>query len=155
MEMEAPYYTSLAAAFVRGKLGFAPDAASPSAEDLIQLGLRAGLRLHKFKRTMELRRVRRVLGALRGLAPTSLLDIGSGRGTFLWPLVDAFPTLPITALDRDARRIADITAVRAGGADSVAAVLAGAAPLAVAHGPVHRVHFAQGPQHHPPAACPP
>src|SRR5260370_40209752 len=70
MEMEAPYYTSLAAAFVRGKLGFAPDAASPSAEDLIQLGLRAGLRLHKFKRTMELRRRRRAVGgAGRRCAP--------------------------------------------------------------------------------------
>jgi hypothetical protein len=89
MEMEAPYYISLAAAFVRGKLSLAPDAASPSDDELIQLGLRAGLRLHKFKRTMELRRVRCILGALRGLAPTSLLDIGSGRGTFLWLLLDA------------------------------------------------------------------
>ena len=49
-------------------------------------------KLHKFKRIDELPRVRRVIGMLRGaLRPTSLLDVGSGRGAFLWPLLDAFP----------------------------------------------------------------
>src|SRR5260221_5430413 len=112
MEMEAPYYTSLAAAFVRGKLGFAPDAASPSAEDLIQLGLRAGLRLHKFKRTMELRRGRRVFGALTGLAPTSLLGIWSGRGAVLSALVGGRSTPPPSPLPPGAPPSARSTAVR-------------------------------------------
>ena len=34
-----------------------------------------------------------------GIQPTSLLDIGSGRGTFLWPLLDTLPTLPVIAID--------------------------------------------------------
>ncbi len=97
--------------------------------------------------------MRRVLGALRGLAPTSLLDIGSGRGTFLWPLVDAFPTLPITALDRDARRIADITAVRAGGADSVTAVRGDAARLAFADATFDGVTMLEVLEHIPDAPC--
>ncbi|HTU19696.1 MAG TPA: class I SAM-dependent methyltransferase [Gemmataceae bacterium] len=106
------YYLDFAAAFVRGKMTNAPDL--PPAE-IVRLGLKAGLRLHKFKRTSELPRVRKVLGMLRGLAPCDLLDIGSGRGVFLWPLLDAFPWLTVTALDRHARRIEDIHAVRRGG----------------------------------------
>jgi ubiquinone/menaquinone biosynthesis C-methylase UbiE len=106
------YFTDLAAAFVRGKLPAAP--ALPPAE-LVRFGLAAGLRLHKFKRTSGLPRVRKVLGVLRGLAPTDLLDIGSGRGVFLWPLLDAFPTLPVMAIDRRPDRVADLQAVAAGG----------------------------------------
>ena len=84
-------------------------------ERLIALGLAAGLRLHRFKRTMGLPRVQRVLGALKSLAPADLLDIGSGRGAFLWPLLDAFPALPVTAVDRDTQRLDVLTAVQDGG----------------------------------------
>jgi hypothetical protein len=83
------YFTDLATAFVRGRL------VHPNAT--IQDGLNAGLRLHKFKVNSELPRVQRILGILRGLAPESLLDIGSGRGTFLWPLLAAFPELRVGA----------------------------------------------------------
>src|SRR5262245_40225561 len=87
-EDDGRYYAELAAAFVRGKLGITGDL---SSEELIGLGRERGLRLHKFKRQAELPRVRRVLGILQGLAPAGLLDIGSGRGAFLWPLLDSFP----------------------------------------------------------------
>jgi ubiquinone/menaquinone biosynthesis C-methylase UbiE len=107
------YFTRLAAAYVRGKLGgLAPQLAG---DELIAAGLAAGLRLHKFKRNAELPRVRKVLGVLRGLAPESLLDVGSGRGTFLWPLLDAFPELRVTSVDVNPVRVADITAVSVGG----------------------------------------
>ena len=84
-------------------------------EELVQVGLQAGLRLHRFKRTADLPRVRKVLGILRGLGPESVLDIGSGRGVFLWPLLDAFPWLPVTAIDRSSHRVAHLRAVAAGG----------------------------------------
>src|SRR5688572_14232711 len=98
------YYTDLAAAFVRGKIGGSGEL---SSEELIGLGKDRGLRLHKFKRQAELPRVRKVLGVLQGLAPASLLDMGSGRGAFLWPLLDAFPHLEVIALDHNPTRVAD------------------------------------------------
>ena len=103
------YFTRLAAAYVRGKLGREAPGLTP--EELISEGLAGGLRLHKFKRNTELPRVRKVLGILRGLSPASLLDVGSGRGTFLWPLLDAFPWLEVTAVDVNPVRVADIEAV--------------------------------------------
>jgi SAM-dependent methyltransferase len=106
------YYTDLAAAYVRGKLPHAPPL---PAVELVAAGVKAGLRLHRFKRTSGLPRVRKVLGVVRGLAPESLLDIGSGRGVFLWPLLDAFPALPVLAVDARADRVADLQAVATGG----------------------------------------
>jgi len=53
-----------------------------TAEATLEDGISAGLRLHKFKANSELPPVRRVLGILQRLSPNSLLDIGSGRGTF-------------------------------------------------------------------------
>lgn len=129
MTVTREYYQTLAAAYVRGKLTnasiraaypqlFAQPLEALSAEEVgqvIQLGLDHGLRLHRFKRTMDLPRVRRVLGLLRGLQPESLLDVGSGRGAFLWPLLDAFPTLSVTTIDLLDYRVADMQAMRGGG----------------------------------------
>lgn len=103
------YYEELALSFVRGRLG------DPVAT--LDDGLNAGLRLHKFKTNTELPRVQKVLGILRGLQPASLLDIGSGRGTFLWPMLAAFPGVPVTAIDYARQRASDIGAVRKGGVD--------------------------------------
>jgi 2-polyprenyl-3-methyl-5-hydroxy-6-metoxy-1,4-benzoquinol methylase len=116
------YYTELANAFVRGRL-MRPEAT-------VTDGLAAGLRLHKFKVNSELPRVHRVLGILRGLVPQSLLDIGSGRGTFLWPLLAAFPHLSVTSIDSSERRTFDIAAVRNGGVDRLRVVRMDAQRLA-------------------------
>jgi 2-polyprenyl-3-methyl-5-hydroxy-6-metoxy-1,4-benzoquinol methylase len=121
------YFTRLAAAYVRGKLG--RDAPGLTHEELIAAGLAGGLRLHKFKRNTELPRVRKALGILRGLSPASLLDVGSGRGTFLWPLLDAFPWLEVTAVDVNPVRVADIAAVGAGGVSNLRALLLDAEAL--------------------------
>lgn len=113
------YYERLASAFVRGRLPELERGLSAGAA--IEAGLAAGLRLHKFKADTELPRVVKVLGILRGLQPESLADIGSGRGAFLWPLLAAFPELPVLALDRDAVRARDLAAVSAGGVHNLAA----------------------------------
>lgn len=112
------YFTQLAAAFVRGKLGVVGDL---TAEELIEAGQANGLRLHKFKRNTELPRVKKVLGAMCGLAPANMLDIGSGRGAFLWPLLEEFPYLQITAIDLNPQRVTDINAVRLGGIENLSA----------------------------------
>lgn len=106
-------YGGLAAAFVRGTLaGVAPGLSDGEA---IASGRAAGLKMHRFKRTIELPRVRAVIGVLRGLAPSRLLDVGTGRGVFLWPLLDAFPDLEVTAVEPDAKRRAYLEAVKRGG----------------------------------------
>ena len=120
-------YTELAAAYVRGKL---PEAAPGlKDEEVLEVGRAAGLKLYRFKRTMELPRVRAVLGVLRGIAPRNLLDIGSGRGVFLWPLLDAFPELPVTAVEPDAQRRAHLEAVRLGGIHRLSVLAANALQL--------------------------
>jgi ubiquinone/menaquinone biosynthesis C-methylase UbiE len=106
------YYLELAAAFVRGRLDVPP---TLSPEETFKHGQEQGLRLHKFKRAEELPRIRKVLGLLHSLCPTELLDVGSGRGVFLWPLLNTFPELPVTAIDVRPDRVADIQAVRSGG----------------------------------------
>lgn len=125
------YYLELAAAFVRGKLSGLP---SLSSAELVRRGTAEGLRMHKFKRNAGLPRVRRVLGTLRGLAPQSLLDVGSGRGTFLWPLLEAFPALEVTAVDHDARRAADLQALARGGLTRLSAAEMDATRLAFPDG---------------------
>lgn len=125
--MSSPrYYEELATAFVRGRLG--------NAAATIDDGLRGGLRLHKFKADATLARVQKVLGILRGVGPESLLDVGSGRGTFLWPLLDAFPGLAVTSIDISEQRISDLRAVRDGGVTRLTPVLANAQEMPFADG---------------------
>lgn len=127
-ELAGRYFLDLASAFVRGRRADAPDL--PAAE-LVAWGRQAGLRVHKFKRNAALPRVHKVLGMLRGLGPQSLLDVGSGRGTFLWPLLDAFPYLRVTAVDVSPVRVRDLDAVRAGGVERLDVIQADVCALDV------------------------
>lgn len=147
-----PYYQRLAAAYVRGTLGQASEFDAPEAairdlfaaplddlapdqlQAIVQRGLDSGLRLHRFKRTMGLPRVDKVLGILCGLQPDTLLDIGSGRGAFLWPLLDAFPYLRVTCTDILEHRVAGIQTVHEGGVATLVAVRADATALPFADG---------------------
>lgn len=106
------HYIELAARFCRGTLGLPQ---STSDQDCLAKGQKTGLKLHKFKRNSELPRVRKVLGMLHGFSPQSLLDVGSGRGTFLWPLLDAFSDLFITSVDLHPIRARDTAAISKGG----------------------------------------
>ncbi len=91
------YYAALAEAFLRGR------------------GDTGRAKLHRFKRKSGPPRVTGVLARLQGLCPEGLLDIGPGRGAFLWPLAARFPDLEIHAVDVLAHRVRDIDAVRVGG----------------------------------------
>ncbi|MBA3541409.1 MAG: class I SAM-dependent methyltransferase, partial [Deltaproteobacteria bacterium] len=55
------------------------------------------------------------LGALRGFGVASLIDLGSGRGAFVWPLLDALPDLTVTAVDLLPHRAQLFTDVARGG----------------------------------------
>ncbi len=83
---------------------------------IIERGREAGLKLYRFKNTHDqLPRVKRVLGYLRGQAFDSLLDVGSGRGVFLWPFLQAFPWVETTCIDLLAYRVQFLTDVSSGG----------------------------------------
>ncbi|MFW5739254.1 MAG: class I SAM-dependent methyltransferase [Myxococcota bacterium] len=115
-DIESRFYVRPTAAYVRGTRH---DLAEPDDVPTIVNGLEAGLRLHRYKRSRPLPRVRKVLGLLHGLVPQHVLDIGSGRGAFLWPLLEAFPALPVTCIDMDAERVRQLQAVAQGGVSAL------------------------------------
>jgi cyclopropane fatty-acyl-phospholipid synthase-like methyltransferase len=113
------FYIEPAAAYVRGSQA---ELDAGTDELTLNAGLEAGLRLHRFKRARVLLRVRKILGLLRGMAPTELLDIGTGRGAFLWPLLEAYPTLPVTCVDQNPERVRQLDAVARGGIERLTAL---------------------------------
>lgn len=144
------HYAALAAAYARGALR------QPALDDdqALAAAAAAELRLHRFKRTSGLPRVRRVIGALRGLGATRLLDVGSGRGAFLWPLLDEMPEADVTSIDLLAYRVADIDCVRRGGIDRVRAARMDATALGIAEDAVDAVTMLEVLEHMPdPAAA--
>ncbi|MEM9073112.1 MAG: class I SAM-dependent methyltransferase [Myxococcota bacterium] len=110
------HYLTFATAYARGALAL--PRAMPD-ESVLARAKEAELRLHRFKRNAALPRVRRVLGILRALNPTSLVDLGPGRGTFLWPCLDAFPSLHVLCVEQSEVRCEQLEALRAGGVDRV------------------------------------
>jgi len=135
MSIQVEYFERLVAAFIRGNLPLdqrqaalfnkpLDEVSAWEIQTLIELARDQELRIHRFKRTMELPRVRKVLGILKGLQPRNLLDIGSGRGAFLWPLLDHFSSLPVTCVDVLDYRVADIQAVQRGGIGQLRALKA-------------------------------
>ena len=83
---------------------------------ILSAGREAGLKLYRFKNTHDtLPRIQRTLGLLQGLEFQSLLDVGSGRGVFLWPFLEHFPAVPVTALDLLPERIELYETARLGG----------------------------------------
>lgn len=109
MPTDCDYLTSIAACYVRGELGLQGD-----DSDLVEAGRRAGLRMHRFKRS-ELPRVSKCIGLLKGLHPQRVLDIGSGRGAFLWTMLEQMPQVEVTCVDLLPHRVAAINAVHQGG----------------------------------------
>ena len=118
------------AAFVRGSLARYGDPLFDAPLDalteddclrLLEIAREAGLKCHYFKRHEALPRVKAVMGFLRGVQPESLLDVGSGRGVFLFPFMREFPNVPVTSLDLLDRRVAMLRAIHDGGVENLSA----------------------------------
>ena len=126
MDLHDRYHLAYAAAFVRGKLAHdgscdplftTPLAGLDDSElaALFEVGQQRGLKLHDFKRSRVLPRVQKAIGYLKGFGPSTLLDVGTGRGAFLWPCLAALPQLEITCIDLLAHRVEVLAAVSRGG----------------------------------------
>jgi 2-polyprenyl-3-methyl-5-hydroxy-6-metoxy-1,4-benzoquinol methylase len=107
-ELAVHYRLEPAAAWARVRF---PDLSELAADGQVTEAVRRGLDLHMFKRTRLMPRVSATLGLLQGLGPADLLDLGTGRGSFLWPLLDALPDLPVTCADIDPQSIERVQAV--------------------------------------------
>jgi ubiquinone/menaquinone biosynthesis C-methylase UbiE len=122
---EERYFTSIAAAYLAGRAGnkLTPSMPPEQQKSLVEAAT-AYVRplLDKFKRKSVLPRVSKAIGFLRGVAPSSLLDVGFGRGTFLWPCMEAFPGIKITGIDIDPSRVKDLDCISKGGLQQVAGV---------------------------------
>lgn len=60
-------------------------------------------------------RVDKVIGILKGIQPRNVLDVGSGRGAFLWKFIDEFSDVPVCALEIDVKIHEVHNSVRSGG----------------------------------------
>lgn len=129
------YYLTLAAAYVRGtvtatsqycehlKCDPLESLSEGELEALFSAGRVAGLDLYHFKKShASLPRVRAVLGFLHSVVFSSFLDVGSGRGAFLWPFMDAFPEIEVTSLDLMPGRVSFLNAVTLGGVSRLRAL---------------------------------
>jgi 2-polyprenyl-3-methyl-5-hydroxy-6-metoxy-1,4-benzoquinol methylase len=129
-ELAERYDTTMMAAYVRGVVkGSGPLFEAPleklSEEDCLRLlatGRERALKIHYFKRHESLPRVKAAMGFLRGIQPESLLDVGSGRGVFLFPFMREFPWVPVTSLDILEKRVALLNAIHDGGVENLTAL---------------------------------
>lgn len=132
-------YKDLAAAYVRGEsqrqdIGLPEELTALPLEELsedhkvelVALGKTAELKMHYFKEKDQLPRVQLVMGFLRGMVASgqiaSVLDVGSGRGAFLFPLLTEFPGLEVTSIDILPHRVALLQSVERGGVDNLHAM---------------------------------
>lgn len=138
--MEQEYYRQLASAYLRGHArqnGWEealprflreelPCESTPEEwQQIRQLFAEKQLKLHAFKKIDPvLLRVKKVLGFLQGVQPGSLLDVGSGRGAFLFPFLDRFPWVETTSIDLLDHRIDFLQTLSAGGLQNLKAVQA-------------------------------
>lgn len=91
-------------------------------EILEKAGREAELKLYRFKNMGELPRVQKVIGFLKGVWPENLLDVGSGRGVFLFPFLEEFPSVPVTSADILDYRVEFLQDIALGGIQNLTAV---------------------------------
>ena len=99
------------------------DLSEEEQNEIIRIGIDNKLKLYRFKNTHDnLGRIVGVMGFLKSVQMESVLDIGSGRGVFLWPFINAFPYIPITAVDMLDYRVELYKTVQQGGIETLSGI---------------------------------
>ena len=129
---DSQYYNLLAAAYVRGLFMRTKNCSLPKEllekslgnlsdteiEMILQSGKEANAKLYAFKNThTDMPRVKRVTGFLKSIGFESLLDVGSGRGVFLFPFMEEFPWVRVSSIDVLPHRVEFLQDITNGGID--------------------------------------
>jgi len=123
--MEERFYSELLCAAVRGyaeRTG--KSISSENAEEIICFAHENEFKTYHFKKKDTLPRVHKVLGFLKSIYFENLLDVGSGRGVFLFPFLEGFPYIEVTSVDILDKRIEMLSDIKNGGIDRLNAVKA-------------------------------
>ena len=88
-------------------------------EELLQIAKQNELKLYYFKDKEVLPRVSIVLGFLKNIYPNSILDVGSGRGVFLFPLLNEFSHANITSIEILSNRLELLNNIKTGGINNL------------------------------------
>ena len=92
-------------------------------EEIILLAKNLGVKTYHFKKTDALLpRVQKTLGFLRGVYFETLIDVGSGRGVFLLPFLEAFPYIKVTSVEMLTKRVNMLSDMVTGGVENLTVV---------------------------------
>lgn len=126
--MEERYYNELLFAAVRGyaeRIGKGIcELSSEDEEEIVHFARENEFKTHHFKKKEILPRVHKVIGFLRSIYFENLLDVGSGRGVFLFPFLENFPYVDVTSVDILDKRVELLTDIKNGGIDRLNVVKA-------------------------------
>ena len=84
---------------------------SKNLDELIEVANTQKVDYHNFKNS-KLPRVEKVIGTLKGIRPPSILDIGFGRGKFLYPFLEEFGNYFITVLELNKHAIKEAVKIQ-------------------------------------------
>ncbi len=86
-------------------------------EEIFRFAGENGFKIYHFKKKDVLPRVHKVLGFLKSIYFENLLDVGSGRGVFLFPFLEGFPYIEVTSIDILDKHVEMLSDIKNGGID--------------------------------------
>ena len=102
------HFESLLRTYVQQRTG--EDCTGLEEERILEIAQAYNLKVHFLKR-LENPRISWPVGKLSGIRPESILDIGSGKGWFLWHMLQVLPETKITSVDirpKQVKRIREV-----------------------------------------------